>query len=126
MNIRIMNTRMKLVVMMSITAMLLSVSVSPVYAGKVVVRKASEPFDAFAVRDQVQQDHQWQEMLRMQQQIQILQALPVGCLPIAVPYRYFSCSGNAYRPYSYQDQELYIQIDEPSSQQVPRKPSQKP
>ncbi|WP_144212838.1 hypothetical protein [Shewanella donghaensis] len=82
-------------------------------AGKVVVRKSSEPFDAFAVRDQVQQDHQWQEMLRMQQQIQILQALPIGCLPIAVPYRYFNCSGRAYRPYSYQDQEVFIQIDSP-------------
>lgn len=84
-------------------------------AGQVVVRQSSEHFDAFAVRDQVQQDHQWQEILRMQQQLQILQALPSGCLPVAIPYRYFNCSGNAYRPYPYQDQEVFIKIDPPSS-----------
>ncbi|WP_228768338.1 hypothetical protein [Shewanella sp. TC10] len=109
-----MSKLVKLTVLISM-ALVLSLSVHDVQAGKVVVRKASEPFDAFAVRDQVQQEHQWQEMLRMQQQIQILQALPVGCLPIAVPYRYFNCSGNAYRPYPYQGEEVYIQIDNPQS-----------
>lgn len=85
-------------------------------AGKVVVRKESEPFDAFAVRDQVQRDFQWKEDLRMQQQIQILQALPSGCMPYAVPYRYFTCGAQTYRPYQYQDKELYIQIDPPQPQ----------
>ncbi|OBT06975.1 MULTISPECIES: hypothetical protein [Shewanella] len=88
------------------------------HAGKVVVRKSSEPFDAFAVRDAVQQDHQWQEMLRMQQQIQILQALPLGCLAVAVPYHYYNCAGSMYRPYMHQNQELFIQIDPPKIPQV--------
>ncbi|GAA0779934.1 MULTISPECIES: hypothetical protein [Pseudomonadati] len=83
-------------------------------AGQVVVRKSSESFDAFAVRDQVLKDYEWQEALRMQQQIQILQSLPLGCLPMAVPYRYFTCNGLAYRPYQYQNKELYIQIDQPN------------
>ncbi|MCL1141247.1 hypothetical protein [Shewanella gaetbuli] len=82
-------------------------------AGQVVVRKSSEPFDAFAVRDQVAKEHEWQEALRMQQQIQILQALPNGCMPVAVPYRYFNCQGLSYRPYQYQNKELFIQIDPP-------------
>lgn len=81
-------------------------------AGEVVVRKSSEPFDAFAVRDQVLADHQWLEGLRFQKQIQILQALPVGCLPVERPFRYFTCGSQFYRPYEYQDKQLYIEIDQ--------------
>ena len=92
--------------------------VSVVHSGQVVVRKSSEPFDAFAVRDQVLKDHQWQEMLRMQQQIQILQALPIGCVAIPRPYRHFSCGDFYYRPYTNpttgsSDDEVFIQIDPP-------------
>ena len=83
-------------------------------SGQVVVRKSSEPFDAFAVRDQVLLEHDWQQALRFQRQIQILQALPVGCLAVAIPYRYFSCGSQFYRPYSYQNKQLYIEVDEPS------------
>lgn len=85
-------------------------------AGQVVVRKSSEPFDAFAVRDEVQRLHQWQEALRFQQQLQILQALPLGCVPLVRPYRHFSCQGLYYRPYSYQNKELFIQIDPPNQE----------
>ena len=81
------------------------------HAGQIVVRKSSEPFDAFAVRDQVLRDHQWQEALRMQQQIQILQALPTGCILLARPYAYYSCQGLFYRPYQYQNRDVYIQVD---------------
>lgn len=89
------------------------------HGGQVVVRKSSEPFDAFAVRDRVLKDHEWQEMLRMQQQINILQALPVACVVIERPYRYFNCGNAYYRPYFYQGadfaaDEVYIQIDPPS------------
>ncbi|MEZ9819742.1 hypothetical protein AB4238_03800 [Shewanella sp. 10N.286.45.A1] len=83
-------------------------------SGQVVVRKSSEPFDAFAVRDQVLLEHDWQQALRFQRQIQILQALPIGCLPITVPYRHFTCGAQFYRPYRYQDKQLYIEIDKPS------------
>ncbi|GGI78608.1 hypothetical protein [Shewanella gelidii] len=80
-------------------------------AEKIVVRKSSESFDAFAVRDQLLKDHQWQEQLRMQQQINILQSLPVGCIVRLTPYRHYQCGAALYRPYSYQNQQLYIQTD---------------
>lgn len=101
---RIINTSLLLLCFSSFSAV----------SGQVVVRKSSEPFDAFAVRDQVLLEHDWQQALRFQRQIQILQALPIGCLPIAVPYRYFTCGSQFYRPYSYQDKQLYIEIDKPS------------
>ncbi len=90
----------------------------PAQAGKVVVRKSSEPFDAFAVRDQVLREHAWQEALRMQQQINILQALPIGCLLVASPYRYYHCGGQYYRPYTHEQQQLFIQIDPPQQTEL--------
>jgi len=102
--------RLKQVMFILAAAMTCTVSVS-IEAGQVVVRKSSEAFDAFAVRDQVLREHEWREALRMQQQINILQSLPVGCIPMVRPYAYFSCGGNFYRPYQYQNKELYIQID---------------
>ncbi|MEC4728963.1 hypothetical protein HWQ46_25960 [Shewanella sp. D64] len=83
-----------------------------VFAGQVVVRKSSEPFDAFAVRDQVLLDHEWKQALRMQQQIQILQVLPAACIPFSRPYIYYLCNGLSYRPYHYKNKELYIKVDE--------------
>lgn len=106
-----MNILMKSVGFMTICISVL-ISFSLV-AGQIVVRKSSDSFDAFAVRDKVAQEHEWQEALRMQQQIEILQSLPLGCIPLALPYRYFSCNGLAYRPYNYQNKELFIQIDPP-------------
>ena len=78
------------------------------YAGTVVVRQSSTPFDAFAVRDLVLQQHQWQELLRQQQQITILQSLPIGCITVSSPFNYFNCGHQFYRPYEYQDTQLYI------------------
>lgn len=85
----------------------------PAWAGEVVVTRSSEAYDAFAVRDQVAKDAEWQESLRQQQQIQILQALPLGCVPIMRPYRYFTCGGQHYRPYQYQNKEWFVGIDAP-------------
>ncbi|WP_372847447.1 hypothetical protein [Shewanella sp. Scap07] len=87
------------------------------HAGQVVVRKSSEPFDAFAVRDQVKQQHEWQEALRYQQQIQILQSLPLGC--VFLPIRYYRCGHIYYRPYQYQQQDVYIQVDPPQHNELP-------
>lgn len=106
--------------MMKICALVLigfTFAANQVFAGQVVVRKSSEPFDAFAVRDQVAKDHQWREALRMQQQIQILQTLPLGCLPVVKPYRYYRCNGLSYRPYQHKNQELFIQIDPPQTEE---------
>lgn len=85
-------------------------------AGQVVVRKSTDPeFDAFAVRDEVLKQHDWQEALRRQEQLQILQSLPLGCLMLPTPYRYYSCGGLFYRPYQQGENTLYIQIDPPST-----------
>lgn len=92
---------------------IITLFVMPVMAGQVIVTRSSEPFDAFAVRDQVLKDFEWQESLRRQEQIQILQALPIGCVVVIKPYRHFSCGESAYRPYQYQQRELYIKVDPP-------------
>jgi|GEM_PF-1350984 len=102
--------RPRRVALICAAAITYSVSV-PTLAGQVVVRKSTEYFDAFAVRDQVLREHEWQEALRMQQQINILQSLPMGCILMAQPYAYYSCGNEFYRPYQYQTKELYIQID---------------
>jgi hypothetical protein len=85
------------------------------YAGTVVVRKSTETFDAFALRDELAKQHQWQEGLRHEQQLTILRALPLGCLVIEAPSEYYTCAGLAYRQYQYQDEALYIQIPSPAS-----------
>ena len=90
----------------------LTLNVNTAFAGQVVVRKSSEPFDAFAVRDQVLLENEWREAVRMQQQIQILQALPMACTPFSRPYVYYRCNGHFYRPYQYQNKELYIEVDD--------------
>ncbi|NRD72583.1 hypothetical protein HQQ94_04855 [Shewanella sp. VB17] len=85
---------------------------SPIaFSGQIVVRKSSEPFDAFAVRDEVLREYEWKEALRMQQQIDILQSLPLNCIPFRSPYHYYHCNGLFYRPYLYENKELYIQVD---------------
>jgi hypothetical protein len=100
-------TRLSLIVISGL------ISVSAL-AGEVIVNRSSESVDAFAVRDQVLKDFEWQESLRRQQQIQILQALPLGCITVMKPYRYFTCGEHHYRPYHYQQRELYIEVDRPS------------
>jgi len=80
-------------------------------AGEVVVTRSSVPFDAFAVRDAMLKDHEWQALIKHQQQWQILQALPIGCIVVLTPYRSFVCGSHTYRPYVYQQREVYILID---------------
>lgn len=105
----------------SLWVLVLMMMSAQLQAGQVVVRKSSEPFDAFAVRDKVQQDFAWRESLRMQQQIKILQSLPLGCVMFKLPYAYYRCGANFYRPYQYRDEgkatrQLYIQVDPPVAQ----------
>lgn len=85
----------------------------PALAGQVVVRNTDEPFDAFAVRDELARQHDWQEAIRAQQQLQILERLPVGCLLRPTPYRHFRCDGLFYRPYPWRGKELYISVPNP-------------
>ncbi|MBT1444307.1 hypothetical protein KJI95_07180 [Shewanella sp. JM162201] len=82
-------------------------------AGQVVVRTTDEPFDAFAVRDELARQHEWQEALRAEQQLQVLERLPVGCLMQPTPYRHFSCNGLFYRPYPWRGKEVFIKVPKP-------------
>lgn len=111
--VRLLNRGIKMAKLLSLVSLFCLLSTT-VFAGQVVVRKSSEPFDAFAVRDEVKRKHQWREALRYQQQIQILQSLPIGCLVVTTPYRHFACQGLYYRPYDYHEQQVYIQIDPPN------------
>lgn len=92
----------------------LSLLVFGCIAGEVVVHKSSEKFDPFAVRDEILKQHQWQESLRQQQQLDILKSLPAGCLPLSEPYLYYECGAKYYRPYEHQNQQLFIQVDAPA------------
>jgi hypothetical protein len=98
-----------------LTLVLASLCMPNASAGTVVVRKSSEPFDAFALRDELAKQHQWQESLRHEQQLTILRSLPLGCLLIETPFEYYTCAGQAYRQYQYQGEALYIQIPFPAS-----------
>ncbi|WP_338591785.1 hypothetical protein VXM60_03925 [Shewanella khirikhana] len=98
----------------------------PAHAGQVVVRNSDEPFDAFAVRDELARQHDWQEAIRAQQQLQILERLPVGCLLLPTPYRHFRCDGLFYRPYPWHDKELYISVPNPQQGDHPQHKNTKP
>ncbi|MCH1929513.1 hypothetical protein L9G16_04910 [Shewanella sp. A25] len=94
--------------------MVMMVGATSTYAGEVIVTRSSEePVDVFAVRDQLLKDHAWQESLRTQEQIHILQSLPIGCIALQHPYPYFSCGQEAYRPYRYQQQDVFIKVNPP-------------
>ncbi|WP_445946012.1 hypothetical protein [Shewanella sp.] len=90
------------------------VGISDAAAGTVTVRKSSDPFDAFAVRDELAKDHKWQQALAQQQQLDILRSLPAGCLSLMTPYPYYSCAALFYRPHQHQGELLYIQIPDPA------------
>jgi hypothetical protein len=85
-----------------------------VLAGTVVVRKSTEPFDAFALRDELAKQHEWQQALAQQQQLNIIRSLPVGCLTLVAPYPYYACDARFYRPYLHSGEALYIQIPNPN------------
>jgi hypothetical protein len=85
-----------------------------VFAGTVVVRKSTEPFDAFALRDELAKQHEWQQALAQQAQLNIIRSLPVGCLTLVAPYPYYACDARFYRPYQHSGEALYIQIPNPN------------
>ncbi|MBV7314659.1 hypothetical protein [Shewanella sp. NIFS-20-20] len=105
--------------------MLVLVAAPQGMAGTVIVRDSREPFDAFAVRDAFKEQKAWQQTLANEQQIRILQALPVSCILVPSPRpeprhqghggRDYQCGQHYYRPFQYQGRELYIGISPPSS-----------
>lgn len=98
-------------------ASLLMVLTCSTSAGQVVVRTTDEPFDAFAVRDELARQHEWQEALRAERQLEILERLPLGCIIRPTPYRHFLCDGVFYRPYPWQGKEVFISVPSPQDPQ---------
>ncbi|WP_372871443.1 hypothetical protein [Shewanella sp.] len=107
--------------MMMAAGFILSLAI-PALAGQVVVRSSDEPFDAFAVRNELARQHEWQEALRAEQQLKILERLPIGCILRPTPYRHFHCDGLFYRPYQWRDKELYISVPNPERPDINQKP----
>lgn len=99
----------------TLIVLLFSAILSQAIAGPVVVRKSSDEveIDAFAIRDQLLKQHEWQQQVRLQQQLTILSLLPNNCRAILWPYKYFACGDLFYRPYRYQQQDVFIKIPEP-------------
>lgn len=81
----------------------------PALAGPVIVSKGGEKIDAFALRDQLAREHEWQEWLRFQQAIKWLEVLPVNCELMSQQGGGYRCGGNYYRPYQQDGREIYIQ-----------------
>ncbi|GGA80315.1 hypothetical protein GCM10011369_22830 [Neiella marina] len=87
-------------------------------AGKIVVRKSSDPeFDVWALKQELIEQNAWNEALRQQQILNWVYSMPPGCLLYRRPYQYYACNNQYWRPYSHQGQQLYIQIDPPQQSQ---------
>ncbi|MFB2862391.1 hypothetical protein [Aeromonas sp. MdU4] len=100
----------------------------PVSAGQVIVSKGGSGIDAFALRDQLAREHEWQEWLRFQQAIKWLEVLPVNCELVSQKEGGYRCGSDYYRPYQQQDgREIYIQGDPAGEtpQNLPRQPTEK-
>ncbi|MEE1675331.1 hypothetical protein SNR37_000656 [Agarivorans aestuarii] len=83
--------------------------------GPIIVQKSSDPnkVDAFELKKELLEQHLWQEQMRNEAQLHWLRELPVGCVFTAVGD--YQCGLNWYRPYRYQQQQLYIQIPDPET-----------
>ncbi|MGY5450703.1 hypothetical protein ACVFI8_07115 [Agarivorans sp. MS3-6] len=89
--------------------------VSHVDAGPVIVQKSSDPnkIDIFELKKELLQQIQWQEQVRADAHLQWIRQLPVGC--IVARNGDYQCGLNWYRPYRYQQQQLYIELSEPKT-----------
>ena len=100
----------------------------PAVAGPVIVSKGDDGIDAFALRDKLAREHEWQEWLRFQQAIKWLEVLPVNCELVSQKEGGYRCGSDYYRPYQQQDgREIYIQGDPAGEtpQNLPQQPTKK-
>lgn len=89
------------------------------WAGQVTVTKSSEPqVDVWQLKQQLHQQHLWREAMRQQQNLFWISQLPIGCLVLPKPVNYFQCGQVFYRPYLYQGEQIYIQVDPPSEPKI--------
>ncbi len=81
-------------------------------AGQIIVQKSSDEdkVDVFALKNELLQQQIWQQRLRNQNQLRWLSTLPLGC--VLKPQGNYQCGFTWYRPYFYQQQQLYIEIPE--------------
>ncbi|MCM2678736.1 hypothetical protein [Echinimonas agarilytica] len=97
---------------------ILMIVTAPTVAGKVVVRKSSDPeFDPWALKKELIQHNAWQESMRQQHILNWVYSLPAGCYLYASPYRYYGCGGQYWRPYEYQNKQIFVEIDAPANAQ---------
>lgn len=101
---------------------LLLAVVAPAMAGSVTVTKGSEKVDAFALRDQLAREHEWQEWLRHQEALKWLEVLPVNCELVSKADGSYRCGGEWYREYKQEGKELYIRGEPGSSSPRPAVP----
>ena len=99
----------------------------PAVAGPVIVSKGDDGIDAFALRDKLAREHEWQEWLRFQQAIKWLEVLPVNCELMSQPGGGYRCGGDYYRPYQKDGREIYIQGNPAgdAAGQLPQTPTKK-
>ncbi|PJG58342.1 hypothetical protein [Aeromonas cavernicola] len=79
------------------------------HAGPVIISKGDSSINAFALRDQLAREHEWQEWLRLQQALKWLEVLPVNCELTSQQDHSYRCGGQYYRPYRQAGKEIYIQ-----------------
>jgi hypothetical protein len=89
--------------------------------GKIVVRKSSEPRETsiWELREQLQQQKQFEQWLRNQQDWQWLSQLPVGCVLRRDLKGSYDCGGRYYWPYRQGGRAYYLQMEPRQLQQMP-------
>ncbi|MFD2096402.1 hypothetical protein ACFSJ3_10440 [Corallincola platygyrae] len=104
----------KLVASFGLGLILVAGLVSELYAdGKIVVRKSSEPREVsiWEQREQMQQEKEFEQWLRMQQDWQWISQLPPGCILRKDLRGSYDCGGRYYWPYRGEKQEYFIEVD---------------
>ncbi|MEW7864516.1 hypothetical protein [Aeromonas diversa] len=92
---------------------------APAMAGSVTVTRGDQKVDAFALRDQLAREHEWQEWLRHQEALKWLEVLPVNCELVSKDDGSYRCGGEWYRQYNQDGKDIYIR-GEPQAPATPR------
>lgn len=96
-------------------------------AGSITIVKSSEVSpdspDPWQIKQQILLENQWREWIKTEQGINLLYQLPIGCAVLNGPQpRHFSfpvynCFGRFYRPYSWQNQDVFVEVTPPETSQ---------
>lgn len=93
------------------------------WAGYITIQKRSEMSDTtpdpWQIKQQILAENQWREWLKTEQGINLLYQLPIGCALFDLPQpRYgqlpvYNCFGRFYRPYTWQNQDVFVEVVPP-------------